>query len=752
MPDAGNGATPIRTLLVANRGEIARRIFRTARAMGIRTVAVYSDADASAPHVREADAAVRLGPAPAAESYLLGDRVIEAAKASGADAIHPGYGFLSENSGFARAVIDAGLVWVGPPPEAIEAMGLKDAAKRLMERANVPIVPGFHGEAQDDATLRAEAERIGAPLLVKAAAGGGGKGMRLVEDLAEFGEAVASAKREARSAFGDDRVLIERFVTSPRHIEVQVLADAHGTTLALGTRGCSLQRRHQKVIEEAPAPGLTPAIESAVLDAARRAAEAVGYVNAGTIEFIADGAVLRAALEAESEEVPDGAFAFMEMNTRLQVEHPVTEIVTGIDLVEWQLRVAGGERLPDWMAGPVAATVPTRKPGHAAPFHAVEARLYAEDAGAGFLPATGTLHRLRLPGGDAILPDYDRYSGDGWVRTDAGVGEGDAITANYDPMIAKIIGVGAGRERAIDALADALAATEIAGTVTNIAFLRRLVDDPDFRAGTMDTGLIPRRGEALTSEPEPDAVAWGLAAMASGGMLAPPPRAGFRLWGRARSYVDMEQGGDRVAVCVVGPDPAGAYEVEAGDARGTFRLDGVEREDGGAGEGVEMFSVDVLAYDTADPGTTSPAAHDPGADGSSPYRVDGSPGGLRPSTRTRRTVVVHPGARSGERGVTVIGRGARSDTHAFTIPDPLAGGDGAAAAGDTVLAPMPGTVIALDVGVGDAVEAGQRLVVLEAMKMEHALKAPRAGTVASVAANVGGQVGAGDALVTLESE
>ena len=725
---------PIRTLLVANRGEIARRIFRTARQMGIRTVAVYSDADANAPHVREADAAVRLGPAPAAESYLLGHAVIEAAKATGADAIHPGYGFLSENAAFASAVIEAGIAWVGPPPEAIEAMGLKDAAKRLMERAGVPIVPGYHGEAQDDGTLRAEAERIGAPLLVKAAAGGGGKGMRLVEDLSEFDAALASARREAKASFGDDRVLIERFVTSPRHIEVQVLADAHGTALALGTRDCSLQRRHQKVIEEAPAPGLTPAIKRAMLDAARRAAEAVGYVNAGTIEFIADGAKLRAALEADSEEVPDGAFAFMEMNTRLQVEHPVTEIVTGVDLVEWQLRVAGGERLPDWMGGQGEGRLHAGASDRhdARPFHAVEARLYAEDAGAGFLPATGTLHRLRLPGAGATLPEYDRADEDGWVRVDTGVTGGDAITANYDPMIAKVIGAGAGRAAAIDALAKALAQVEIAGTVTNLSFLSRLVDDPDFRAGTMDTGLIACRGEALTADPAPDSVAWGLAAMAAGAMLPPPPRAGFRLWGRARAYVDMERGGERLAICVIGPDERGGYEVEAGEARAAFRLDAVERETGQGGDGVETFHVTATALDADRPA--------------------GATDGARPLTRTRRTVVVHPGTRPGERGIAVLASGDGGETHAFIVPDPLAGGDGAAAGGDAVLAPMPGTVIALDVAVGDKVEAGQRLAVLEAMKMEHACLSPRSGTVASVGASVGGQVGAGDALVALESE
>ena len=695
MSDPHAMTRTIDRLLVANRGEIAARVFRTARAMGIECVAVHSDADADALHVAVADRAVRIGPAPATESYLLGNRIIEATHETGADAIHPGYGFLSENADFAQSVIDAGMIWVGPPPEAIRAMGLKDAAKRLMDEAGVPIVPGYHGRGQDDATLRDEAEHIGAPLLIKAAAGGGGKGMRLVEDLGDFDAALESARREARAAFGNADVLIERFVTSPRHIEVQVLADAHGRVAALGTRDCSLQRRHQKVIEEAPAPGLTPFIEAAMLAAARRAGEAVGYVNAGTIEFIADGAKLAEAMASGSDGVPDGAFAFMEMNTRLQVEHPVTEESLGVDLVEWQLRVAMGEALPD----PFPPEDHPRR-------HAVEARLYAEDVGAGFLPATGTLHRLRLPedGGDRI-------------RVDAGVREGDAVSAHYDPMIAKLIGVGADRDAALASLREALDRSEVAGLVTNLAFLRRLVDGPDFRSGAMDTGLIARAGETLTADAAPDALAWGLAAMAAGGMLPPPPGAGFRLWGRARAHVGLVQGGDARDVVIVGPDGDGAYAVEMDEDRADFRLLSRERSDAREAQGVETLEVAILAEGGSD--------------------------------RAARTLVLHPGTRAGERAVTVVGSGDAASSNAFVVADPLAH-DASAASGDAVLAPMPGTLIALDVAPGDEVAAGQRLAVLEAMKMEHALKAPREGRVAQIGASVGGQVAAGDAVVTLE--
>ena len=437
-------------ILIANRGEIACRIIDTARRMGVETVAVYSDADASARHVRMADQAVRVGPAPASESYLRGDAIIEAAKDTGATAIHPGYGFLSENPDFVEAVEAAGLTFIGPSAKAIRAMGLKDAAKALMEQAGVPVVPGYHGTRQEDDLLAAEAAKIGYPVLIKAVAGGGGKGMRRVDAPGDFAEALASARAEAVRAFGNDAVLIEKYVDKPRHIEVQVFGDGK-RAIHLFERDCSLQRRHQKVIEEAPAPGMTPEVRAAMGAAAVRAAEAIGYAGAGTVEFIVDGTgPLRA----------DG-FWFMEMNTRLQVEHPVTEAITGVDLVEWQLRVAAGEPLP-------AAQKELVINGHA-----FEARLYAEDAPAGLLPATGRLDHLAFPAG---------------VRIDTGVDTGDTITPHYDPMIAKITTQGPDRAQALNALADALAATEVAGLTTNLHFLENLARHPRIADGDVTPG------------------------------------------------------------------------------------------------------------------------------------------------------------------------------------------------------------------------------------------------------------------------
>lgn len=462
---------PLRTLLVANRGEIAVRIMRTAKAMGIRTVAVFSDADEGALHVRMADEAHRLGPAPARESYLRVDRLLEAAKASGADAIHPGYGFLSENADFADAVAAAGLIFVGPPASAIRAMGSKSAAKRLMEAAGVPLVPGYHGEDQAEDLLAREAERIGYPVLIKASAGGGGKGMKVVERAADFAATLASARREAKAAFADDRVLIERYLGHPRHVEVQVFADGHGNTVHLFERDCSVQRRHQKLIEEAPAAGLSAERRAAMGAAAVRAAEAVGYVGAGTVEFIAEG----------------DDFFFMEMNTRLQVEHPVTEFITGLDLVEWQLRVARGERLPKTQA---ELTITG---------HAVEARLCAEDPARDFLPQTGRLTRLAFPAG---------------VRIDTGVVEGDEVSHHYDPMIAKVIAHGATRDEALDRLAAALRATEIVGPPTNRDLLARIVDHPVFRRDGHDTGFIAAQAGELLAPAAVDGRAGILAALA----------------------------------------------------------------------------------------------------------------------------------------------------------------------------------------------------------------------------------------------
>jgi acetyl/propionyl-CoA carboxylase alpha subunit len=455
------------SLLIANRGEIARRIIRTAKRMGLRTVAVFSEADAGAPHVREADEAVAIGPPPAAESYLRGEKILEAAARTAAEAIHPGYGFLSENAGFAEAVVGAGLVWVGPPPAAIRAMGLKDAAKRLMAEAGVPVTPGYLGEDQSPARLAAEAEAIGWPVLIKAVAGGGGKGMRKVDAAADFDAALAAARREAKAAFGDDRVLLETWVRRPRHIEVQVFGDITGEVVHLFERDCSLQRRHQKVIEEAPAPGMDEAVQEAICQAAVRAAKAVGYVGAGTVEFIADA----------SQGLTADRVWFMEMNTRLQVEHPVTEAVTGLDLVEWQLRIAAGEPLPlaqDQIVLDGAA---------------VEARLYAESPATGFLPSTGRLERLLLP--------------EGVVRVDSGVEEGGEVTPFYDPMIAKLIAHAPTREAAAARLAEACRSVEAWPVKTNAAFLARCLEHHEFLAGEVDTGFIEGRLQALTATPAP---------------------------------------------------------------------------------------------------------------------------------------------------------------------------------------------------------------------------------------------------------
>jgi acetyl/propionyl-CoA carboxylase alpha subunit len=458
----------IGSVLVANRGEIARRIFRTARRMGVATVAVYSDADARAPHVREADRAVRIGPAAARESYLLGERIIEAALATGAEAVHPGYGFLSENADFAEAVAAAGLVWIGPPPAAIRAMGLKDAAKALMAAAGVPVTPGYLGDDQSPERLAREAAEIGYPVLIKAVAGGGGKGMRRVDDPDAFEAALAAARREAQGAFGDDRVLLETYVQRPRHIEVQVFADRHGEVVHLFERDCSLQRRHQKVIEEAPAPGMNAETRAAVCEAAVRAARAVDYVGAGTVEFIADA----------SEGLRPDRIWFMEMNTRLQVEHPVTEAVTGVDLVEWQLRVASGEPLPQ------------RQDDIRLSGHAVEARLYAENPASGFLPSTGVLEHLRFPAG---------------VRVDAGVEEGGEVTPFYDPMVAKLIAWGDSREAATVDLAQACAAVEVWPVKTNAGFLARCLEHPRFIGADLDTGFIDACGDELLSQEPSDA-------------------------------------------------------------------------------------------------------------------------------------------------------------------------------------------------------------------------------------------------------
>ena len=633
-------------LLVTNRGEIACRVMATASKLGIGTVSVYSDADARARHVEMADESVWIGAAAPAESYLRGDRIIEAALATGAGAIHPGYGFLSENPDFVEAVEAAGLIFVGPSAEAIRAMGLKDAAKALMEEAGVPVVTGYHGAGQAPDRLREEAARIGYPVLIKAVAGGGGKGMRRVARPDDFVEALSGAQAEARTAFGNDAVLIEKFVEKPRHIEVQVFGD--GTkAVHLFERDCSLQRRHQKVIEEAPAPGMSEEMRAAMGEAGVRAAEAVGYKGAGTVEFIVDA----------SDGLRPDRFWFMEMNTRLQVEHPVTEAITGVDLVEWQLRVAAGEPLP--MA---QDQISIRG-------HAIEARLYAEDADAGFLPATGRLEHLVFPGR---------------ARIDSGVRQGDTITPHYDPIIAKVTVHGADRSAALASMARALDGTQVAGTVTNRGFLRRLIDHPNFVSADLDTGIIDRDLEALTRQDDLSDEVLALAAVAALD-LSQDRMSGFSLWTLLRHQVTL--GDNRVEVW---PTSGGA-SVRVGERELVLTL-----EDDG-------------------------------------WRVDGRKTALEPVRLSSSVAVFGPG-------------GAE-----FQLSDPVDTGAGGEAAG-AVEAPMPGKVTAVLVAAGEAIEKGQRLAVLEAMKMEHALTAPRDGIIAEVLATEGDQVEAGAALVRLEEE
>ncbi|MFO1169821.1 MAG: acetyl/propionyl/methylcrotonyl-CoA carboxylase subunit alpha [Hyphomicrobiaceae bacterium] len=655
----------LKKILIANRGEIACRVIKTARRMGLATVAVYSDADSDSLHVTMADEAYRIGAAPASESYLVGERILAAAKASGADAIHPGYGFLSENPAFAEAVAAAGLVFIGPPASAMRAMGLKDAAKRVMEKAGVPVVPGYHGSEQEPKQLAKRAAEIGYPVLIKAVAGGGGKGMRRVDAAKDFDAALASAKGEAKSSFGDDRVLIEKYVTSPRHIEVQVFADTHGNAVHLYERDCSLQRRHQKVIEEAPAPGMTAAVRKAMGDAAVNAAKAVGYVGAGTVEFIADGSK---GLK------PDG-FWFMEMNTRLQVEHPVTEAVTGQDLVEWQIRVAAGEPLPlKQEAIPLTG-------------HAVEARLYAEDAARDFAPATGRLLHLSLPGDIA--------------RIDTGVREGDTITPFYDPMIAKVIVHRPTRREAFAGLAAALQRSEVAGSITNVDFLERLVAHEDVVDGLVDTGLIGRILPQLTAEGD-RSLAVALGAIAALGIdLLPnsgdPWRAlaGWRAFGRARVPVTITQHGAAIAAEVVIEGP-GRFEILSDAGSVAFRVVGRD----GARLTIEREGKRETAVVVTDP-----------------HHV----------------------------GVIAAGR-----THLFERPDLHRLDEDETAGSDRIEAPLPGLIKAVHVKAGQKLAKGDALIVLEAMKMQHTLVAPRDGTIAEVLVAAGEQVVEGTMLVALE--
>ncbi len=617
----------IESLLIANRGEIARRIIRTARRLGIRTIAVYSDADVAMPFVRAADEAIRIGPPPARDSYLRQDLIIAAARRTRAQAIHPGYGFLSENADFAEAVIAAGLIWVGAPATAIRAMGLKDAAKQRMMDANVPVTPGYLGEDQGLARLLQEADAIGYPVLIKAVAGGGGKGMRRVDAAADFTAALESCRREAASSFGDDRVLIEKYILSPRHIEVQIFGDTFGNVVHLFERDCSLQRRHQKVIEEAPAPGMDEATRTAVCNAAVKAAKAVDYVGAGTVEFIADA----------SEGLRADRIWFMEMNTRLQVEHPVTEAITGQDLVEWQILVASGEPLP------------RRQNELKIGGWATEARLYAENPSNGFLPSIGRLEHLHMPEG---------------VRIDSGTEQGDEVTSHYDPMIAKLISHAPSRRQAASMLANATAGVEVWPVHTNAALLARALRHPDFLAGSVDTGFIDRHLADLLPPSEPDERVLNAAAASLLPKETQDPWTkliGLRL--NAETYLQVS--------------------VEVNDRPHLVTLDHSRR------------------------------------------RIDNSP-----------------------RDVVFI------DGEAWPFGPPRA--DHAAGeqnmADGAVIAPMPGTVIAVSVAEGDRVLRGQPLVVIEAMKMEQTLSAPLDGTVAELKATSGAQVTEGGLLVRIEGD
>ncbi|MDT0318355.1 ATP-binding protein [Streptomyces millisiae] len=639
------------TVLVANRGEIAVRVIRTLRRLGIRSVAVYSDADADARHVREADVAVRIGPTPAAESYLAIPRLLAAAAETGAQAVHPGYGFLAENAAFARAVTTAGLAFVGPPAAAIETMGDKIRAKAAVEAAGVPVVPGVSGPE-----LAAAARKLGPPLLLKPAAGGGGKGMRLVTDTGELEEQIAGARREALASFGDDTLLAERFVERPRHIEVQVIADDHGAVLRLAERECSLQRRHQKIVEEAPSPLLDDATRARMGEAAVAAARACDYRGAGTVEFIVPG-------------TDPSTFYFMEMNTRLQVEHPVTELITGLDLVEWQLRIAAGEPLP-FTQDEVRLTG-----------HAVEARICAENPATGFLPSAGTVRLLREPVGEGI-------------RVDSGLDAGTEVSTAYDPMLAKVVAHGPDRPTALRLLRAALAGTTVLGVDTNTGFLRRLLAHPDVVAGELDTGLVDRAAPSLIPATVPDEV-YVAAALLRHAELAPAPDpagwtdpfsvpSGWRLGGQpAWTSSALRVAGHDPVTVLVRPGEARVGEAEPVPARLVSRTTGTVH--------VELA------------GTIHAFTHAAVADG-------------------------HWLGRDG-------------DVWHVTEHDPIAtAGPGAAASADALTAPMPGTVTVVKATVGERVTAGQSLLVVEAMKMEHVIAAPHDGTVTELPVAAGATV------------
>jgi 3-methylcrotonyl-CoA carboxylase alpha subunit len=655
-----------RTLLIANRGEIACRVIRTADAMGLRTVAVYSEADRDAMHVAMADEAVLLGPARARDSYLNIERVIEVARRSGAEAVHPGYGFLSESAELAQACLDAGLVFVGPTADMIRTMGSKSGSKMLMEKAGVPLVPGYHGEAQDEATLAKAAGKVGFPVLVKASAGGGGRGMRIVRSASELAAAIVSAKREAKAAFGDDRMLIEKFVENPRHIEVQIIGDSHGNLLSLFERECTLQRRHQKVIEEAPSPTLNGTQREAVCAAARKAAAAVKYVGAGTIEFVSDGKDV----------------FFIEMNTRLQVEHPVTELITGIDLVEWQLRVAFGEKLP-LAQGEITLNG-----------HAIEARVYAENPHKNFMPSVGRIRTWRMP---------EQSNG---LRIDAGYRKGDAVSPHYDAMLAKVIAWAPTRDAAIERLNRGLEDTDVRGIVTNIPFLSALVTHPDVRANAIDTGFIERELKNLT----PAAAASGdlelcAAVAAILGEEAKAARAEAHSPWRTSGWIPV---GRRHRVFTFRHAHEAEQEISLHYGNGHATLSIGERE----------FAFTFATRDDDD-----------GFD----LTLDGMKSHI---------VAVIEGHE-----LYLRTRNGRFDLHWV---DPFGGDDEEQVGEDKIVAPLPGTVVALLAEVGATLEKGAPILTLEVMKMEQTLRAPFAGVLKAIKCKVGDIVGEGVELAEVE--
>ncbi|MBL6613771.1 MAG: acetyl/propionyl/methylcrotonyl-CoA carboxylase subunit alpha [Reyranella sp.] len=659
-------------ILIANRGEIACRVIKTAQRLGIKTVAVYSDADRNARHVAMADEAVHIGPSPARDSYLVADKIIAAAQHTGAQAIHPGYGFLSENAGFAETCAKAGIVFIGPPPSAIHAMGSKSEAKKIMEKAKVPLVPGYHGDDQSPDLLAKEAQRIGFPVLIKASAGGGGKGMRVVEEAAKFADALAGAKREAKASFADDHVLVEKYLTRPRHIEIQVFADGHGNCLYLFERDCSIQRRHQKVIEEAPAPNMDPARRKAMGEAAVAAAKAIGYQGAGTVEFIAN---------------QDGTFYFMEMNTRLQVEHPVTEMITGQDLVEWQLVVAAGGRLP-------LTQDQLRIDGHA-----VEVRLYAEDPARNFLPSTGTLVHLRLP-------EEGPH-----VRVDTGVRQGDVVTPFYDPMIAKVIVHDRDRTSAMRRMAALMGETEVVGVMTNAALLKALCSHPAFVGGEVDTGFIERHRDTLFAQLKPADDRMVAVATLARLMEFEPASASNDPWDQKNGFRLLDEGHDEVRW------QEGEREVAVIARR---------RRDGAIALGL--------------PGGTLDAWVRRGEDGRLAIKLG--------SDTFTATVIRRPTMDGVD--YAVFADGANRSLR-LVDPLEVTQYEAAASGEAAVKAPLPGKIIDLRVKAGDKVSKGQPLLVLEAMKMEHTLAAPADGTVKSVRYAVGEQVVEGAELVEFEA-